>query len=414
MSSDEIRQLLGGYATGTLTDEERRLLFEAALKDQELFESLADEEALRDVLSDPICRDELMEALEEAEEVEAIPLMSQPLFHRRAEVMTASQQPIPAPAAPAQGGDAPPQTRKGSRFLIPLSIAASLAIAVSTGILFQREQDKSSIKSPDVPASVEIARNSAPEPQASGKGPSAPPAPEQPVIEKKESRSATGPARRISGSSTVESAPSQNLASEDAAKASQRLKADAMAVQPAAPAREESEKSASVTSSTGWVFTAESPDRSAVVKYSVMKKGATGTYSPVPLTSSFTGAEPAQLNLEANENGLLQVVQFSEGGTRKQLVQTRVVKGVPFTVPVEPGGAETSKRSLKIIFTPGYRVPGSTLLPSSSGVVGGVPTGGVVGGTLGLSREQKSAKPAPPPASPSGSSVVIDLQLKPE
>jgi len=45
---DEIRRLLGGYATGTLTDDERTLLFSAALEDQSLFDALADEEALRE------------------------------------------------------------------------------------------------------------------------------------------------------------------------------------------------------------------------------------------------------------------------------------------------------------------------------------------------------------------------------
>lgn len=64
MKPDEIRHLLGGYATGTLTPEEQRLLFEAALEDQELFESLADEQALKETLDDPRVRHELRSALE--------------------------------------------------------------------------------------------------------------------------------------------------------------------------------------------------------------------------------------------------------------------------------------------------------------------------------------------------------------
>ena len=34
--TDEIRKLLGGYATNTLTETERRILFEAAVDDQRL------------------------------------------------------------------------------------------------------------------------------------------------------------------------------------------------------------------------------------------------------------------------------------------------------------------------------------------------------------------------------------------
>jgi len=56
MKRAEAMKLLGGYATGTLTEAERKLLFEAALGDQELFEALADEEALRELLSDPRVR----------------------------------------------------------------------------------------------------------------------------------------------------------------------------------------------------------------------------------------------------------------------------------------------------------------------------------------------------------------------
>ena len=40
MNREEIQKLIGGYATGSLTDDERRLLFEAALDDQDLFDAL--------------------------------------------------------------------------------------------------------------------------------------------------------------------------------------------------------------------------------------------------------------------------------------------------------------------------------------------------------------------------------------
>lgn len=47
------RRLLGGYATGNLSSGERRALFAAALEDPDLFAALADEEAFKDLLSDP-------------------------------------------------------------------------------------------------------------------------------------------------------------------------------------------------------------------------------------------------------------------------------------------------------------------------------------------------------------------------
>jgi hypothetical protein len=57
-------QILGGYATNTLTAEEKRLLFEAALDDQTLFDALADEEALRALLTDPQARQRILDSLQ--------------------------------------------------------------------------------------------------------------------------------------------------------------------------------------------------------------------------------------------------------------------------------------------------------------------------------------------------------------
>jgi hypothetical protein len=65
MNRQEIEKLLGGYATGTLTREERDALFAAALEDQQLFEELAREEPLRELLQDPIAKTRLRAALEQ-------------------------------------------------------------------------------------------------------------------------------------------------------------------------------------------------------------------------------------------------------------------------------------------------------------------------------------------------------------
>ncbi|HLJ51499.1 MAG TPA: hypothetical protein VKU01_36085 [Bryobacteraceae bacterium] len=62
MNREEVRQLIGGYATNSLTDDERRLLFEAALEDQELFDALQDEQALKQLLDDPFSREQVRRA----------------------------------------------------------------------------------------------------------------------------------------------------------------------------------------------------------------------------------------------------------------------------------------------------------------------------------------------------------------
>ncbi len=64
--TDEIRKLLGGYATDALTESERAALFEAALEDQELFDALQNEDALRELLADPVSREQIRNALQPA------------------------------------------------------------------------------------------------------------------------------------------------------------------------------------------------------------------------------------------------------------------------------------------------------------------------------------------------------------
>jgi hypothetical protein len=59
------KQLLGGYATDSLGDAERRELLRAALEDQKLFDALVEEEGLRELLQDPEARQELLAVLEQ-------------------------------------------------------------------------------------------------------------------------------------------------------------------------------------------------------------------------------------------------------------------------------------------------------------------------------------------------------------
>jgi len=59
----DFEKLLGGYATGTLTEEERKALFEAALDEQQIFNALADEEALKELLEHPESRERLLAVL---------------------------------------------------------------------------------------------------------------------------------------------------------------------------------------------------------------------------------------------------------------------------------------------------------------------------------------------------------------
>ena len=63
MPEHELEKLLGGFAADTLTPEERERLFRVALQDQQLFNALADEQALKELLTDPAVRRRLLQSL---------------------------------------------------------------------------------------------------------------------------------------------------------------------------------------------------------------------------------------------------------------------------------------------------------------------------------------------------------------
>ena len=71
MPQRDLEKLLGGFATNTLTPEERSQLYKAALQDQQLFNAMADEQALKELLSDPAVRRRLLEALKRLNTSEA-------------------------------------------------------------------------------------------------------------------------------------------------------------------------------------------------------------------------------------------------------------------------------------------------------------------------------------------------------
>lgn len=65
MPKIDIRQWLGAFAAGTLSPEEERDLYKAALDDQDLFNELGEEFLLREALSDEAFRRELTRRLRE-------------------------------------------------------------------------------------------------------------------------------------------------------------------------------------------------------------------------------------------------------------------------------------------------------------------------------------------------------------
>jgi hypothetical protein len=95
--TDDIRDLLGRYATGSLTAEERKRLFEAALDDQDLFEELAREDEMKELLAGPGVRQRLIRALEPPKRKVPWVLALAPVAVLSALLMVILMRPVPKP-----------------------------------------------------------------------------------------------------------------------------------------------------------------------------------------------------------------------------------------------------------------------------------------------------------------------------
>lgn len=71
MPDDDLEKLLGGFAADTLTPEEKQRLYDTALHDQQLFNLFADEQALKELLTDPVVRERLLRSLRETTSTDA-------------------------------------------------------------------------------------------------------------------------------------------------------------------------------------------------------------------------------------------------------------------------------------------------------------------------------------------------------
>lgn len=170
MTAREAELLLGGYAAGILTDEERSSLFAAALDNQALFDALADEEGLRALMADPSARAELLRAVTAESENSEFQAGEQVAFLRARAAMPAAglpqQDPEPAPA------------REGwwRKLFRPAPVAAFSAVAVAAiGLVVVMRPDKQ----PEFAQTAKVSESKAAEAGAA-RNDALPPAPASP------------------------------------------------------------------------------------------------------------------------------------------------------------------------------------------------------------------------------------------
>ncbi|HUS05910.1 MAG TPA: hypothetical protein VMZ52_06435 [Bryobacteraceae bacterium] len=271
MTPAEIRSLLGGYATGTLTPAEQQALYAAALEDDQLFAALSDEHALRELLEDPAARGKLLAALEK----------------RPLSIWTILRRP-------------------GSLALI--GTAAVIAVAVGITTLRPAHNEFAQVRVNSLPAA-------APAMEAA-------PAPEPKEVSKSVAASTAAPAMK-SGNRPLSAALRAPVSQPEEAPATAQVAAPPPAITSGAVA--EAAKFASAAD-----LSKVAVSNAASLRYSLLQQAPTGAYVPVALGSSFQDEDMLRLKVESSEEGTLQLRQGAA-----TLFTGSIPGGVPTVIPQE-------------------------------------------------------------------------------
>jgi hypothetical protein len=274
MRPDDIRKLLGGYATGTLTEEERRALFEAALTDQDLFNELNREQALQELIADPAARRELLRALPESER---------------------------------------PRFSLGWRWAIAGGLAAAALVAI---VVVRSNAPQQKVEPVLVAQRQELPAAPEPQPEVKAPQPAAAPARQEAVA--KQDAAAAPPARPVEV--TAEAAPMQMSSSEKSASVD--------ALQPRdAPLKDRS--------ALGVVqFAARAPSQASIIPYRILRGSVEGGYTEVDPQTVFQAGDRVRVVFESLESGRLRVT--SGGAGAKVLLDAPATSGGTYNLDVPP------------------------------------------------------------------------------
>jgi hypothetical protein len=307
--TEDVRKLLGGYATGTLTPEEREALFGAALHNPEIFAALADEQALKDLLDDPSARSELLQVA-----------ASPPPFS----VLQGLRDWFERPRAKVVAG---------------AGVAALVAIAITT-VQQQTPQSEHFAVVREAPAQPQERAISAPATQE--------PAP-----------AAQRALRAKPKPPTAKAPPPEAKSLEAQAPAAQALVGQAPVTQSPAALPTSARPSALV------MITAQEPESfsriastgSLQLRYTVLLRDAAGTFNPVSSSHVFAPGERARLMFEPSERGLLVI-----SGASPHVLSRHIAPGVPAIYPEQQ----------EIVIGDEAPVVEVSFIPMPEGIVGNV------------------------------------------
>jgi len=342
MRPEDGEKLLGGYATGTLTEAERQALLEAALANQDLFDALAGEEALRELLADPAARRHLLEQLAEKKS------LGQLLFgwwNRRLAWGLAGSAAVTvllvAVLVPVYRRLAP------EHFAPPPAASVEVAQKISPPASAPQAMRRPAPVVPHVQApAVHRARVEA---EVARVAPLAE-KPEQVEEHAAASRPVLGgaPGGVVGG---ISQPPPTTVAEarqgQTAAAEPKKLAISAFRLPEAGPAEAQTLGPAALDKAR-----AEEPRSAAVgLRYSILKKDPAGRYAEVAPDTVFQRGDSLRLSVETNQAGILQLLAQDPAGAWRLVQQVTLGPRSRQILPAEDAPALSGPQRLRLVFS---------------------------------------------------------------
>jgi hypothetical protein len=406
----DAEKLIGGYATGTLSEAERNALFAEALNNQTLFDALANEEALRELLADPVARRQLLATLEKKPESAlqrfsawffrpltmgvaagvaaaglAVVIVPKVMDRQRAEEVavyreapsaTSTSQPVPEQAPqtpPAAQSEAPPAPK----------IARRQEQAPRGALGRPDERDRGG--QPAAPAPPAPAAQTPPAPAATPepKADTASGAREVRVTSEREG--GRGPVGVVGGVPAVVTTPVPAEAPRPPAEAPRPLGEAKRPPEP--PVQAFAAKSAAVVP----------------FEYVLERQARDGSWSGIESTARLNENDQVRVALQANLEGIVSVDLQMPGGTTRPLLRTAAKPGMRLHIPAQ-GGLPAGRGEHRLVM--GY-VPGSGA-PASMGFR----QGGAAGAIENRARKAEAASRDEAAATPAAQPYSVEIPLR--
>jgi len=405
MTNEEIQKLLGGYVTNTLTEAERKVLFEAALDNQDLFNAMQQEEALKDLLSDPISREQVRQALETpAAAKPAVAWWSQWWAWGSAVGAVVAAVLI---VAVIRWNPSQPKPQEVASVTAPKPVDQPALLTKEAAAASKPEAARAKALRPARPAVAQGPRKDEAD-LARALPPTPPPVPPAQAEERERTptrSNASSEAPRSQDAGHSQNSQNASTNARDSISNQTPARQEQFQAPPAANALRDSDRR--MTTMSRVVPGLAGGFAAGPLRFSLMKRDSNGDFVPVPANPDLKKGDAVQLRVVPVLSGYIALSQLDRSGTWRRVFPATglgipVVANSAYSLPAAP--IEVTDKDEK------FRVTLSLATPETKADVPAESAG-----ARGMS-SLKKAKVAPPPpkSAPQPSPLFVDLTIGPK